>query len=104
MNKLRAGHFSFVIDGKVYVFGGELGNNEDHNVEIFDGENWEIGPECPFYLNTSNAQAGLDDKKRIIIVSKHHGIIVYNTQTGNMNANAEFRMKDNRQFYASLFL
>ena len=30
--------------------------------------------------------------------------LIYNTQTGNMNPNAEFRMKDNRQFYASLFL
>ena len=104
MNNLRAGHFSFVIDNKVYVFGGEWDGNEKQTVEIFDGENWEIGPEYSFFLNKSNAQAGLDDKKRIIIVSKNHGIIVYNTRTAKISENENFRMKDNRQFYASLFL
>ena len=49
----RAEHFSFLVDGKIYVFGGELGVNEKQTVEIFDGENWAIGPEFPFYLNTS---------------------------------------------------
>ena len=104
MNEARKKHFSIVVDRKVYVFGGEMGDKANYNVEIFDGENWEIGPKCPFHLNSYNAQAGLDDKKRIIIVSENHGIIVYNTQTGNMNANAEFRMKDDRNLYASLFL
>ena len=62
MNKVSTGHFFFVECSKVYVFGGEMGNHEDYNIEIFDGENWENGPKFPFYLNTYNAQAGLDDK------------------------------------------
>ena len=83
------------LDSKIYVVGGQLWNKENkYSVEIFDGENWETGPEYPFHLNKVKNQAGLDDKKRIIIVSKTHGIIIYNTLTGVFSAHEEFRMKD----------
>ena len=121
MNYPRSCHFSFVIDGKVYVVGGQIDDMlhtepyaDDSGrcvVEIFDGENWEIGPEFPCKIDSLYFFAGLDDQKRIFVFSKkvdffdHDiGIIVYNTQTGVMSVTGKLKMKDDRGSFASFFL
>ena len=121
MNYPRSCHFPFVIDGKVYVVGGQIDDMlhtepyaDDSGrcvVEIFDGENWEIGPEFPCKIDSLYFFAGLDDQKRIFIFSKkvdffdHDiGIIVYNTQTGVMRVTGKLKMKDDRGSFASFFL
>ena len=105
----RSGHFSFVISNQIIIFGGCKGHNpqspygggEDF-VEIIFGNEIERGPKVPVDLNTDIDQAVLDRKNRIIILSRGHGLIVYDHQHRSFQHFPNFTLKEQRMNYASI--
>ena len=84
LQKKRHNHFSFVISNEIIIFGG---CDAEHQiscdiVEIIQGNRITKGPSVPFPLNSVDDHAILDRKNRIIIISKNHGMIVYNHKNG----------------------
>ena len=110
LQKRRSGHFSFVISNQIIIFGGcgggfdsrtPYGVGEDF-VEIIFGNEIERGPKVPVDLNTDIDQAVLDRKNRIIILSRGHGLIVYDHQHRSFQHFPNFTLKDKRMYYASI--
>ena len=102
MQKGRGNHFSVVVDDNIYVFGG-LGSG---NVlcEVFDGREWKLGPSFSFSLSTWNAQVVVDRKKRIIITTNEHGIVIYDHIKATIVSNTEYKLKEKRYGFAALLL
>ena len=100
LQKKREGHFSFVISNQIIIFGGCDG--EDF-IEILEENEFKQGPKVPFKLNTLNDQAVLDRKNRIIIISKDHGLIVYDHQAaGTFTSYDNFKIRETRYGYAAI--
>ena len=105
----RSGHFSFVISNQIIIFGGCKGHNpqspygggEDF-VEIIFGNEIERGPKVPVDLNTDIDQAVLDRQNRIIILSRSHGLIVYDHQHRSFQHFPNFTLKEQRMNYAAI--
>lgn len=101
MKRKRCDHFSIVVNDNIYVFGGATG---DDVVEVWNGKKWGIGPKFRFLnsLSTLNAQAILDRKKRIIITTNYHGIIVYNPIEWSIKMYTHRILRERRVHYAAL--
>ena len=105
----RARHVSFVSSNQIFTFGGLIprfgpmvwyhGNDV---VEILEGNKLKQGPKVPFELNTVYDQAVLDRNNRVIVTSKHHGLIVYDHQAGTFTRYDNFKLREERQFYAAI--
>ena len=96
MQNERSVHFSVVVDDNIYVFGGyKIDNNF---VEIYDGREWKVGPQFSFSLSTDNAQAVVDRKKRIIVTTNNHGIIIYDTIQGTITSHENHKLREKRKW------
>ena len=100
MKHERFHYFSIVIEKKLFVFGG-ISNAEDE-IEVFDGAEWESGPRLPLFLTTKNAQAVVDNQKRIIITSNYSGIIVINTIENTIEISENHSIDEKRQWYGAI--
>lgn len=101
MAKERSYHFSFAVDDKIYVVGGD--DIGDDFIEIFDGREWKEGPRLSFSdVSTKYAQAVFDRKKRIIITTNDHGIIVYDPIQGVIKNYPNFKLREERRQYMAL--
>ena len=100
LQKKRTNHFSFVISNQIITFGGF--NVDDDFVEIFENNKLKQGPKVAFKLSTVNDQAVLDRKNRIIITSRNHGLIVYDHQEGTFTNYNDFKLKEDRRYYAAI--
>ena len=98
LQKKRYNHFSFVISNQIITFGGF--NVDDDFVEIIENSTLKQGPKVPFKLNTWYDQAVLDRKNRIIITSKHHGLVIYDHHEGTFTPYNNFKLREERQQYA----
>ena len=92
--------FSVIVDQKLYVFGGVPDGLD--MVEIFDGTKWESGPKLLLKLSTKNAQAVVDNRKRIIITTNYNGIVIYNTQNGIVEICEKYSLENKRQWYSAI--
>jgi hypothetical protein len=100
MKRARLGHFCIVVDDKIYVIGGEYSGNA--SVEVFDGIKWKEGPSFSISLNTHNANAVLDRKKRIVLTTNEHGIVTYHPIKKSIEQAPTFKLKEERQWYSAL--
>ena len=100
LQKKRYWHFSFVISNQIITFGGRGVKNDF--VEIIENNKLRQGPKVPFKLNTNNAQALLDRKNRFIITSKENGLIVYDHEVGTFTNYDNFKLREERKFYAAI--
>ena len=102
LQKKRFRHFSFVISSQIIIFGGEIVG--DDFVEIIEINRLIQGPKVPFKLDTSNDQAVLDRKNRIIITSYRYGLIVYDHLAGTFKIfrNYKFKLREVRRYYAAI--
>ena len=100
LQKKRDMHFSFVISNQIITFGGEY--VDDDFVEIIENNTLKQGPKVPFKLNTLYDQAVLDRKNRIIIISKDHGIIVYDHHARTFTNYNNFKLREYRMNYAAI--
>ena len=91
--------FSVVVDQKMYVFGGVPDGLD--RIEVFDGREWKMGPMLVTKLSTKNAQAVVDNRKRIIITTNYNGIIVYNTENGIIKICDEYSLDKKRLWYSA---
>ena len=71
-------------------------------MEIIENKELKKGPKVPFKLSTWSDQAVLDRKNRIIIISKAHGLIIYDHQSGTFTNYDNFKIREERQFYAAI--
>ena len=104
MQKKRSNHFSIAVDDNIYVFGGE-DDRVNSLVEVFDGREWKQGPEFSFSLNawySGYANVVVDKKKRIIITTNKHGIVIYDPIKGTIKPNVTFKLREYREHYAAL--
>ena len=100
LQKKRFRHFSFVISNRIITFGGY--NVDDDFVEIIENNTLKQGPKVPFKLSTFYDRAVLDRKNRIIIISKDHGLIVYDHQNGTFTNYDNFKLREERYNYAAI--
>ena len=100
LQKKRYHHFSFVISNQIITFGGQY--VDDDFVEIIENNTIKQGPKVPFKLNTYNDQAVLDRKNRVIIISKDHGLVVYDHQAGTFKNYDNFKIREYRERYAAI--
>ena len=100
LQKTRSMHFSFVISNQIIIFGGR-GDGEDF-VEIIFGNELKRGPKVPVNLDTVFDQAVLDRENRIIIVSRNHGLIVYDHQHQFFQHFPNLKPKDKRIQHATI--
>ena len=100
MRNERRWHFSLSVDEKIYVFGGFI--VERNVIEIFDGREWSIGPTFPFFVLSYEAQAVVDRKQRIIIITSYHGIIVYDPIQGVIKDYPDLQLRETRKYFSAL--
>ena len=100
LQKKRFRHFSFVISNQIIIFGGVI--VDDEFVEIIENNKIKQGPKVPFKLSTYYDQAVLDRKNRIIITSKHHGLVVYDHHAGTFTPYNNFKLREEREGYAAI--
>ena len=95
----RVDFFSVVVKNKLYVFGGVLDGLD--RIDIYNGENWTSGPSLNLMISRKNAQVVVDKRCRIIIITNFNGIVVYNTETDNVEICEDFSLKEKRQWYCA---
>ena len=100
LQKKRSRHFSIVISNQIIIFGGYV-EGEDV-VEILIENKLKQGPKVPFKLSTEYDQAVLDRKNRIIITSRHYGLIVYDHKEGAFQSFPNFKLREERKGYAAI--
>ena len=100
LQKKRCTHFSFVISNQIIIFGG-LGVGDDF-VEIIEGNEVKQGPKVPFQLETFDAQAVLDRKNRVIIISNKYGLLVYDHQNRSFQHFSDLKLREERYSYAAI--
>ena len=96
----RWNHFSLCVQDKIYVWGGEKDGRETSQVEVFDGEEWTLGPKFDVRLDREIGDGKvLVDNNIILITSKNYGIIIYDPIKSRIKYLKDKRMKDKRNQY-----
>ena len=100
LQKKRERHFSIVISNRIIILGGYV-DGEDI-VEILEGNELKQGPNIPFKLNSNVDQVVVDRKRRIIIISKDHGVIVYDHTKRKFTPYDNLKLRELRYNYAAI--
>jgi hypothetical protein len=103
MKEERVGHFSIVVKDKIYVFGGEK-VRYNSVVEVYDGKSWSDGPQFPFSVDRHHNNAVLNKHDNIIVLTNKHGTVIYNPTEKTIKMYNDFKLKDEREYYAALLI